>query len=46
MMVDNYMLDEVLDKIKETSSIEKLADTKICIDTDDNCEMMLFLKKL
>ena len=34
-MVNNYMLDKVLDKIKETIAIQKIDDTKILIDTDD-----------
>ena len=34
-MVDDYMLNKVLDKIKEIISIEKFHDTKILIDADD-----------
>ena len=34
-MVDDYMLDKVLVKIKEIIGIEKFDDTKIFIDTDD-----------
>ena len=34
-MVDDYMLDKVLDKIKEIISIEKFHNTKTMIDTDD-----------
>ena len=34
-MVDDYMLDKTFDKIKEIIGIEKFADTKIMIDTDD-----------
>ena len=34
-MVDDYMLDKIFDKIKEIIGIEKFADTKIMIDTDD-----------
>ena len=33
-MVDDYMLDKVFDKIKQTTGIEKLDDTKFLIDTD------------
>ena len=32
-MVDDYMLDKALNKIKEKLGIEKLDDTKILIDT-------------
>ena len=34
-MIYDYMLDKVLDKIKETIGIVKLDDTKILIDTND-----------
>ena len=34
-MVDGYMLNKLLDKIKETIGIEKFYDTKILIDIDD-----------
>ena len=36
LMVNDYMLDKVLDKIKETICIVKFDDTMILIDTDDN----------
>ena len=35
MIVHDYMLDKVLDKIIEVIGIEKFDDTKILIDTDD-----------
>ena len=35
LMVNDYMLNKVLDKIKETIDIVKFDDTKILIDTDD-----------
>ena len=35
LMVDDYMLDKVLDKVKGIITIEKFDDTKILIDTDD-----------
>ena len=35
LMGDDYMLDKVLDKIKEIIGIEKVDDTKILISTDD-----------
>ena len=34
-MVDNYLLDKVLDRIKMTIGIEKFDDTKISNETDD-----------
>ena len=34
-MFNDYMLDKVLDKIKETIGIIKFDDTKTLIDTDD-----------
>ena len=34
-MVHGYMLNKLLDKIKETIGIEKFYDTKILIDIDD-----------
>ena len=34
-MVDYYMLDKILEKIKEIIDIEKFDNTKILIDTDD-----------
>ena len=34
-MVDDYMLDKVLDKIKEIIGIEKFDGTEILIYTDD-----------
>ena len=33
-MADDYMLDKVLDKIKEIISIENFDNTKILIDID------------
>ena len=35
LIVNDYMLDKVLDKIKETTDIVKFDDIKILIDTDD-----------
>ena len=35
LMVNDYMLDKVLDKIKEDICIVKIDDTKILIDTND-----------
>ena len=34
-MVDDYMLDKVLDKIKKVIGIEHFDNNKILIDTDD-----------
>ena len=35
MVVNDYMLDKVLDEIKETNNIVKFDGTKFFIDTDD-----------
>ena len=40
-MVDDYMLDKVLDKIKEVIGIERFDDAKVLIDTDDKCQVIL-----
>ena len=34
-MVDDYMLDKVLDKLKKIIDIEQIDNTKILIDIDD-----------
>ena len=43
-MLDNYMLDEVLDKIKKIIGIKKVDDTKNLMDTDD--KLLVLSKKL
>ena len=43
-MVNDYTLDKVLDKIKETIGIVKFDDTKILIDTDDKLPDYITLK--
>ena len=40
-MFDDYILDEVLNKIKEIVGIERFDDTKISIDTDIDFRMIL-----
>ena len=45
-MFDDYILDEVLNKIKDIVGIEKFDDIKILIDTDINFRMILLLKML
>lgn len=35
-MVDGYILNVVLDKIKETIDVDKFDDTKILIHTNDS----------
>ena len=35
LMIDDYMLDEVLDRINELINIEKFDDTKISVVEDD-----------
>ena len=42
LMIDDYALDKVLDKIKKIS-IKKLDDTKILIHTDDKLSEMILL---
>ena len=43
LMVNDYVLDKVLDKTKETKGI---VDTKILIDTDDNLPDYITLKNV
>ena len=45
-MVDDYMLDKVLNKIKNITDIEKFDDTKILIDTDDKLPDDITLKNV
>ena len=45
-MVDDYMVDKVLDKIKELIGIEKFDDTKIMINTDDKLPNEISLKRV
>ena len=45
-MVDDYMLEKVLDKIKEIIGIEKFDDAKILIDTEDKLPDDITLKML
>ena len=45
LMVD-YIVDEVLDKIKMMVFVEKLDDTKILIDTDDRLSDEVSLKNV
>ena len=46
LMVDDYILDKIFDKNKEIIVIKKSDDTKILVETDDNCQMILLLKNL
>ena len=41
LMVDEYMLNKILDKIKVIIGIECFDNPKILIDTDDICHMIL-----
>ena len=41
LMVDDYMLDKVSDKIKKMIGIEKFDATKILIDTDNRLQIIL-----
>ena len=45
-MVDNYMLDKVLDQIKEKINIEQFDNSKILISTDDKLPDNVALKML
>ena len=42
LMVNDYVLDKVLDKIKETIGIEKFYVTKVLIDTDDKQIILVY----
>ena len=44
-MVDYYMLNKLLNKIKAILGIEKYDDTKIFTDTDDRLSDHIALKK-
>ena len=46
LMVDDYILDKIFDTNKEIIVIKKSDDTKILVETDDNCQMILLLKNL
>ena len=46
LMVNYYMLDKVLEKIKETTGIIELDDTKILIHTDDILPDYITLKNV
>ena len=45
-MVNDYMLDKVLGKIKETVDIQNFDDTQIFIDTDDKLPDYITLKNV
>ena len=45
-MVDDYMLNKILDKIKVIIGIECFDNTKILIHIDDICHMILLWKML
>ena len=45
LMVDNYILDKVLDKMKEIIDIEEFDNTKILVDTNDKLPDNITLKK-
>ena len=44
LMFNVYMLEKVLDKIKETTSIKKFDDIRILIDIDDKLTGYITLK--
>ena len=45
-MVDDYMLDKVLDKIKMIIGIKKFDDAKVLIETDDKLSDNITLKNV
>ena len=45
-MVDDYMLNKILEKIKETIDIVKFHNTKTLIDTDDKLPDYTTLKNV
>ena len=46
MIVDDYMLDTVLDRIKETIGIETFDDTKLLVDRDDKLSDYITFKNV
>ena len=46
LMVNDYMLDNIFDKIKETIGIVKFDDTKILIDWDEKLLNYVNLKNV
>ena len=46
LMIDDYILDIVLDKIKEIIGIGKSDDTKILIESDDKLSSYITLKNV
>ena len=46
LMIDDYILDKVLDKIKEIIGIGKSDDTKILIESDDKLSSYITLKNV
>ena len=44
-MVDGYMINKVLSKVKEVTGIEKFDNNEILIDTDDKLPDDITLKK-
>ena len=45
-MVDDYMVDKVLDKVKEIIGIEKFDDTKILINADHKLSNDISFKRV
>ena len=46
LMIDGYMLDKELDKVKKTMTMEKLDSTKILIDTEIKLPNNITLKNV
>ena len=45
-MVEDYMLQKTLEKVKKTIDIKKIDDTKILNDNDDKLPVDITLKKM
>ena len=46
LMIDGYVLNKVLDKIKEIIGIKKFDDTKVLIDTDKKVARQYYFEKM
>ena len=46
LMIDGYVLNKVLDKIKEIIGIKKFDDTKVLIDTDEKVARQYYFEKM
>ena len=46
LMIDGYVLNKVLDKIKEIIGIKKFDDTTVLIDTDEKVARQYYFEKM